>query len=58
VELRNQGRGYAVSLVKAGVRLEGLDVGGVRPPLSDPAPQHVKELAELIARGRTLLAGN
>ncbi|WP_042401745.1 5-dehydro-4-deoxyglucarate dehydratase [Streptacidiphilus carbonis] len=58
VELRNQGRGYAVALVKAGVRLEGLDAGGVRPPLSDPAPQHVKELAELIARGRALLAGN
>ena len=56
VELRNQGRGYAVSLVKAGVRLEGLEVGGVRPPLSEPAPQHVKELAELIVRGRALLA--
>ena len=34
VELRNKGRGYAVSLVKAGVRLRGLDVGEVRPPLS------------------------
>jgi 5-dehydro-4-deoxyglucarate dehydratase len=56
VELRNQGRGYAVSLVKAGVRLSGLDVGGVRPPLSEPTVQHVKELAELIERGRALLA--
>jgi 5-dehydro-4-deoxyglucarate dehydratase len=56
VELRNQGRGYAVSLVKAGVRLSGLDVGGVRPPLSEPTAQHVKELAELIERGRALLA--
>jgi 5-dehydro-4-deoxyglucarate dehydratase len=58
VELRNEGRGYAVSLVKAGVRLEGLEVGGVRPPLSDPGPQHIKDLAELIERGRALLAGN
>ena len=33
VDLRDQGRGYAVSLVKAGVRLRGLDVGEVRPPL-------------------------
>lgn len=31
VELRAQGRGYAVALVKAGVRLRGLDVGEVRP---------------------------
>ncbi|PJN03408.1 5-dehydro-4-deoxyglucarate dehydratase [Streptomyces sp. CB01201] len=57
VELRNQGRGYAVSLVKAGVRLGGLDVGGVRPPLSEPEAGHVKRLAVLIERGRALLAG-
>ena len=55
VDLRNQGRGYAVSLVKAGVRLRGLDVGEVRPPLSEPAPAHVKELGELIERGLALL---
>jgi 5-dehydro-4-deoxyglucarate dehydratase len=56
--LRNQGRGYAVSLVKAGVRLRGLDVGEVRPPLSEPSPAHVKELAELIERGLALLGEN
>jgi 5-dehydro-4-deoxyglucarate dehydratase len=56
VELRNQGRGYAVSLVKAGVRLRGLDVGGVRPPLSEPTPAHVEELSALIERGHALLA--
>ncbi|NUS14279.1 MAG: 5-dehydro-4-deoxyglucarate dehydratase [Streptomyces sp.] len=55
VDLRNQGRGYAVSLVKAGVRLRGLDVGEVRPPLSEPSPAHVKELAELLERGTALL---
>ncbi|MFI5758749.1 5-dehydro-4-deoxyglucarate dehydratase [Streptomyces sp. NPDC051569] len=55
VELRNLGRGYAVSLVKAGVRLGGLEAGGVRPPLSEPLPSHVKELAALIERGRALL---
>jgi 5-dehydro-4-deoxyglucarate dehydratase len=58
VELRQQGRGYAVSLVKAGVRLRGLDVGEVRPPLSEPLPAHVKELGELIEHGRALLADN
>ncbi|WP_329130601.1 5-dehydro-4-deoxyglucarate dehydratase [Streptomyces sp. NBC_01476] len=55
VDLRNQGRGYAVSLVKAGVRLRGLDVGEVRPPLSEPSPAHIKELGDLIERGLALL---
>ncbi|MER8223436.1 5-dehydro-4-deoxyglucarate dehydratase [Streptomyces sp. NPDC094143] len=55
VELRAQGRGYAVSLVKAGVRLRGLDVGEVRSPLHEPAEDHVKQLAELIERGHALL---
>jgi 5-dehydro-4-deoxyglucarate dehydratase len=55
VELRAQGRGYAVALVKAGVRLRGLDVGQVRPPLHEPAGDHVKQLAELIERGYALL---
>nr|WP_152895566.1 5-dehydro-4-deoxyglucarate dehydratase [Streptomyces adustus] len=55
VELRAQGRGYAVSLVKAGVRLRGLDVGEVRPPLHEPAEDHVKQLAQVIERGYALL---
>ncbi|CAL9599627.1 5-dehydro-4-deoxyglucarate dehydratase [Streptomyces sp. Tu 3180] len=55
VELRAQGHGYAVSLVKAGVRLRGLDVGEVRPPLHEPAEDHVKQLARLIERGHALL---
>ncbi|WP_318204180.1 5-dehydro-4-deoxyglucarate dehydratase [Streptomyces sp. SCL15-4] len=54
-DLRARGRGYAVSLVKAGVRLRGLDVGEVRPPLHEPAEDHVKQLAGLIERGRALL---
>ncbi|MET9800000.1 5-dehydro-4-deoxyglucarate dehydratase [Streptomyces sp. NPDC006368] len=56
VELRAKGQGYAVSLVKAAVRLGGLDVGEVRPPLSEPAPAHVEELAGIVERGRALLA--
>ncbi|MFF3941955.1 5-dehydro-4-deoxyglucarate dehydratase [Streptomyces phaeofaciens] len=55
VELRAQGRGYAVALVKAGVRLRGLDVGEVRPPLSEPSEDHVKQLAQVIERGHALL---
>lgn len=55
VELRAEGPGYAVSLVKAGVRLGGLDVGEVRPPLHEPAEEHVKRLARLIETGNALL---
>ncbi|EFL42027.1 5-dehydro-4-deoxyglucarate dehydratase 1 [Streptomyces griseoflavus Tu4000] len=55
VELRDKGLGYAVSLVKAGVRMRGLDVGEVRPPLHEPAGDHVKQLARLIERGLALL---
>ncbi|MFF2326114.1 MULTISPECIES: 5-dehydro-4-deoxyglucarate dehydratase [unclassified Streptomyces] len=55
VELRAKGRGYAVSLVKAAVRLGGLDVGEVRTPLSEPPAAHVEELTGIIARGRELL---
>ncbi|WP_329298979.1 5-dehydro-4-deoxyglucarate dehydratase [Streptomyces sp. NBC_00659] len=55
VDLRAQGRGYAVALVKAGVRLRGLDVGEVRPPLHEPAEDHVKQLAQLIERGYALI---
>ena len=55
VELRDQVPGYAVSLIKAGVRQGGLPVGGVRAPLLDPTPEHEAALADLLARGRALL---
>ena len=54
VELRNKVPGYAVSLVKAAVKLRGLDVGGVRPPLVDPSPEHVVELERVLAAGLAL----
>ncbi|WDM11083.1 5-dehydro-4-deoxyglucarate dehydratase [Streptomyces lavenduligriseus] len=54
VALRERVPGYAVALVKAGVRLRGLDVGGVRPPLTDPTPGHLAELEEIIARGAAI----
>ncbi|MFC7306640.1 5-dehydro-4-deoxyglucarate dehydratase [Streptomyces monticola] len=56
VRLRDSGRGYAVSLVKAGVRLRGLDVGPVRPPLTEPDEAAVKALTDLIEEGRAAAA--
>ena len=54
-ELRDQDPGYAVALVKAGVRQTGLRVGRVRPPLVDPTPEHEDRLAQLVRAGRAAL---
>jgi 5-dehydro-4-deoxyglucarate dehydratase len=56
VALRDTVPGYAVSLIKTGVRLGGLEVGGVRPPLVDPSPADVDRLVEIIAIGRAIVA--
>lgn len=56
VRLRDTTPGYAVSLIKAGNRLRGLPVGGVRPPLTDPAPEHLERLEELLDHGLGLAA--
>ncbi|RDG37720.1 5-dehydro-4-deoxyglucarate dehydratase [Streptomyces corynorhini] len=55
VALRDKAPGYAVSLVKAGVKLRGLDAGSVRAPLSDPAPEDLAALAALLERGLDLV---
>ena len=53
VELRAKGRGYAVSLVKAGVRLRGPGRSArSAPPLTEPPAAHIEELAGIIERGR------
>jgi 5-dehydro-4-deoxyglucarate dehydratase len=49
--LRAKGAGYAVSLIKAGVELAGCFSGGVRPPLTEVAPEHREELARILAAG-------
>ena len=49
IAIRRRRKGYAVSIVKAGMRLIGRDCGPVRPPLSDLTPQEMDELAALLA---------
>jgi 5-dehydro-4-deoxyglucarate dehydratase len=56
VRLRDKVPGYAVSLIKAGVTLEGIDAGAVRPPLIMPTADDVAELRGIIASGRAVLA--
>jgi 5-dehydro-4-deoxyglucarate dehydratase len=46
--IRNRKRGYAVSIVKAGLRLTGRPAGPVRPPLLDLDEGDERDLARLI----------
>jgi 5-dehydro-4-deoxyglucarate dehydratase len=49
IALRNRGRGYAVSIVKAGMTAIGRSAGPVRPPLVDLSEAELTELSALIA---------
>ncbi len=55
VALRDETPGFGVSLIKAGLRLSGLEVGSVRAPLVDPTPAQTEKLAGILAAGRALL---
>jgi 5-dehydro-4-deoxyglucarate dehydratase len=50
IALRNRRRGYAVSIVKAGMRIVGRSAGRVRPPLTDLTEAETSELGHLIDR--------
>jgi len=54
VRLRDQTPGFGVSLIKAGLRLAGLPVGPVRPPLVDPSEEQLLELKAILAKGHEL----
>jgi len=49
LEIRDRGKGFGVSLVKAGVRAIGRTVGPVRPPLHDLSARDMEDLKNLIA---------
>ncbi|MBI3224983.1 MAG: 5-dehydro-4-deoxyglucarate dehydratase [Mycolicibacterium cosmeticum] len=55
VRLRDTVPGYAVSLIKAGVTMEGIDAGPVRAPLVMPSPEHLTELTQIVKAGRAVL---
>lgn len=48
--IRDLGKGYAVSIVKAGMRAVGLDAGPVRAPLTDLREVEFDALSQLIRR--------
>jgi 5-dehydro-4-deoxyglucarate dehydratase len=49
IDIRNRKKGYAVSIVKAGMRAVGRPAGPVRTPLTDLNAVEVEALAKLIA---------
>lgn len=49
-DLRNRQQGYAVSIIKAGMKVIGRPAGPVRAPLTDLDPSEVTELAELVKK--------
>ncbi|MFZ0099126.1 MAG: 5-dehydro-4-deoxyglucarate dehydratase [Gemmobacter sp.] len=49
MEIRNRAKGYAVSAIKAGVRLQGFAAGPVRSPLKDLTGPEEEMMAALIA---------
>ena len=50
VELRNRKKGYAVSIIKAGLEARGRKAGPVRPPLTNLSSAEMDELKALIAK--------
>lgn len=57
MDLRDRNKGYAVSAIKAGVRLAGYDVGPVRPPLIDLSAEETERLAALMDKAGALATG-
>ncbi len=52
VDIRNRRKGYAVSIVKAGMRLVGRDCGPVRAPLIDLTEAEMELLASVVGSRR------
>jgi 5-dehydro-4-deoxyglucarate dehydratase len=50
IAIRNRKRGYAVSMIKAGMKVIGRDSGPVRPPLTDLTEQELAELKVLVEK--------
>jgi 5-dehydro-4-deoxyglucarate dehydratase len=56
--IRNRGRGYAVSIVKAGVRIAGRSAGPVRPPLTELDAKSYANLQALMEKHGDRAPGN
>jgi 5-dehydro-4-deoxyglucarate dehydratase len=52
IAIRNENKGYAVSIVKAGLKAIGRPAGPVRPPLTDLNADQFERLKKLIAAAK------
>jgi len=52
IAIRNESKGYAVSIVKAGMKAIGRDAGPVRAPLTDLSADQLGRLKKLIEATR------
>ena len=50
-DMRDRRKGYAVSMIKAGLRAVGKPAGPVRPPLMDCSAEEIESLKAIIASG-------
>ena len=58
IAIRNRKKGYAVSIIKAGMKVIGRDSGPVRSPLTNLNESETAELAALVASLPGAIAGN
>lgn len=56
-DLRDRRKGYAVSLIKSGLRVIGKPAGPVRPPLVDCSPEEEEKLKAIITDGLAAVRG-
>lgn len=52
--IRNRGKGYAVSIVKAGATIVGRTAGNVRPPLTELDARSFEDLTALLDKARSI----
>ena len=57
IAIRNRRKGYAVSIIKAGMKVIGRDSGPVRSPLTDLTAAELAEVAALVANLPGAVAG-
>jgi 5-dehydro-4-deoxyglucarate dehydratase len=57
IAIRNRRKGYAVSIIKAGMKVIGRDSGPVRSPLTDLTATELAEVAALVANLPGAVAG-
>ena len=57
IVIRNRRKGYAVSIIKAGMKVIGRDSGPVRSPLTDLTAAELAEVAALVANLPGAVAG-